>query len=355
MNKPIHPAVAEHVMEENERLRGLLRQLRALLANSSYRISGTAAFLHSIEAALSRQAEPKCSTCNDVGVVGHSMICPECEETWTPSVEPIEQVAAQTVYVECRECAGCGHIGINDSLDTNAACDRCAWIGPSPAEDTCPGCAADNVMSAACPKCGCIYRLLADAEIATRPAQTEQQPSTARQVLDLILEECRYWQGRDEARRGGFACLYAKAKEIADNAAPVAQTAPAQVTAAMWKAAHDSMESDGDLALALQEALNAAHGQTTPQPDQSGLVEALKRIQCLMADREAQALDGSQDRQLFVTILNIADAALSPSIPATYSCDYAGCCSKAYPGTSLCLAHHSPKNRAALSAQGASK
>ncbi|RMH97309.1 hypothetical protein EA795_19210 [Stutzerimonas nitrititolerans] len=75
---------------------------------------------------------------------------------------------------------------------------------------------------------------------ATRPAQTEQQPSTTQQVLDLILEECRYWQGRDEARRGGFACLYAKAKEIADNAAPIAQTAP--------------------------------------QPEQSGLVEALEEI-----------------------------------------------------------------------------
>lgn len=58
MNKPIHPAVAEHAMEENERLRGLLRDVRVLLANSSYRISGTAAFLHSIDAALSQQAEP---------------------------------------------------------------------------------------------------------------------------------------------------------------------------------------------------------------------------------------------------------------------------------------------------------
>ena len=55
-------------------------------------------------------------------------------------------------------------------------------------------------------------------------AQTEQRPAT-QQVLDLILDECRYWHGRDEARRGGFACLYAKAKEIADNAAATAQPA----------------------------------------------------------------------------------------------------------------------------------
>lgn len=56
------------------------------------------------------------------------------------------------------------------------------------------------------------------------PAQDEQQRSAAQKILDLIMDECRYWHGRDEARRGGFACLYAKAKEIVDKAAPIAQT-----------------------------------------------------------------------------------------------------------------------------------
>jgi hypothetical protein len=43
---------------EVERLRGLLREARVLLANSSYKISGTAAFLSSIDNALSQQADP---------------------------------------------------------------------------------------------------------------------------------------------------------------------------------------------------------------------------------------------------------------------------------------------------------
>ena len=34
------------------------------------------------------------------------------------------------------------------------------------------------------------------------------------QVLELIVDECRYWQGKDEARRGGFAILYAKVNEL---------------------------------------------------------------------------------------------------------------------------------------------
>ena len=93
-----------------------------------------------------------------------------------------QQVGQEPVYVECRECAGCGHVGINDSLETHSACDRCAWIGRSPAEDKCPGCAYENTMSAACPKCGCIYRLLADAEITT------PQPAPAQDVAGQPMQ-----------------------------------------------------------------------------------------------------------------------------------------------------------------------
>lgn len=109
------------------------------------------------------------------------------------------QDGQQTVYVECRECSGCGHVGINDSLEKNAACSRCAWIGPSPAEDTCPGCAADNVMSAACPKCGCIYRLLTDAEIYAPVAQTEQPEQS-----DWISVEDRLPDGH----KAEYLCLF---------------------------------------------------------------------------------------------------------------------------------------------------
>ncbi len=43
------------------------------------------------------------------------------------------------------------------------------------------------------------------------------QPAVQK-ILDLILDQCRYWHGRDEARRGGFAILYSAAKEVADAA-----------------------------------------------------------------------------------------------------------------------------------------
>lgn len=345
MNKPIHPAVAEHVMEENERLRGLLEELHPYVRGCSSELWDR------YHAALSKQSDPADTyTAVDMATAaaqgfrdGQAAVepAPAQDEREAPEVVAVLYKSGDVLTAE--EC------GI--------ALEVCAKV-------------ETPLMTVAQHE-----RIVASL---TRPAQTEQRPDikpgdphaqivtaggkrsdqdyvVVRRSLLEAIEACE-WQGEMAASSGNELRAVMAGRITYDlYAAPIAQTAPAQVTAAMWKAAHDSMESDGDLALALQEALNAAHGQTAPQPEQSGLVEALKRIQCLMADREAQALDGSQDRQLFVTILNIADAALSPSIPATYSCDYAGCSSKSHPGTSLCLAHHSPKNRAALAAQGASK
>ncbi|WP_312903765.1 hypothetical protein [Stutzerimonas nitrititolerans] len=53
MNKPIHPAVAEHVMQENEKLRGLLRRAKWKLWTSP-----GDTLRAEIEATLSQQAEP---------------------------------------------------------------------------------------------------------------------------------------------------------------------------------------------------------------------------------------------------------------------------------------------------------
>ena len=74
-------------------------------------------------------------------------------------------------YVEARECGACGHVGINDSSDTQAACKNCNWSGDSPKEDHCPGCAQNGTMTAACPKCGSQYSLLAERtlEVASAP------------------------------------------------------------------------------------------------------------------------------------------------------------------------------------------
>lgn len=55
---------------------------------------------------------------------------------------------------------------------------------------------------------------------------TPNRTHLAEQVLELILDECRYWQHKDEARQGNFAILYAAARELVDKA----QSAPEPVS-----------------------------------------------------------------------------------------------------------------------------
>lgn len=75
--------------------------------------------------------------------------------------------SAETGYVECRQCDRCNHTGINDSPGEKAACHNCDWTGDAPEQDKCPGCGEENCMAAACPKCGGVYRLIAESRISS--------------------------------------------------------------------------------------------------------------------------------------------------------------------------------------------
>lgn len=86
-----------------------------------------------------------------------------CAVKAAPPAVPVES------RYECRECDNCGHAGINDASTTEGACFSCEWSGPEPVEDKCPGCGDEGCMTAACPKCGARYRLVAELESATSP------------------------------------------------------------------------------------------------------------------------------------------------------------------------------------------
>ncbi|WP_313397078.1 hypothetical protein [Stutzerimonas nitrititolerans] len=212
MNKPIHPAVAEHVMEENEKLRGLLREM--INALRSDRDLGLWQCRQNEadrwEAALSQQAEPACDTCHGQG------------EVWTGETQHFHYFDFQPpepVMEACPECGG--------------------EAEPDPTQDEREAFALWSVThtNSGCTDTSGIHAFKAGAAWQrARPAQTEQRPSATQQILDLILEQCRYWHGRDEARRGGFACLYAAAKEVADNAAPVSQPAQTELVEALERA-----------------------------------------------------------------------------------------------------------------------
>lgn len=113
---------------------------------------------------------------------------------------PAPVAAPARVYVECRECSNCGHIGINDDAKGMAACNTCDWNGPSPKEDHCPGCGRDGTMTGSCPECGHGTKLIAEARIAAPAPASEAVAGVAEfkgefaQLRHQIAHWLRQWE-----------------------------------------------------------------------------------------------------------------------------------------------------------------
>lgn len=90
------------------------------------------------------------------------------------SAQPAPVVPEGSIYVECRQCDKCQHVGINDAAHGLAARHDCDWSGNEPEDDKCPGCKSENCMAAACPECGARYALIASEDVAAAPAQGQQ-------------------------------------------------------------------------------------------------------------------------------------------------------------------------------------
>ena len=144
--------------------------------------------------------------------------------------------APVSTYVEVRECSDCGHVGINDTDGSKAACNTCEWYGDSPREDKCPGCNRVGTMTAACPKCGSRTLLLAETHLlVAAPARSaEGVPVQAVQPSDALIEAVDAWFA-DNTGLGGCSD-----KDVAELAAifatqPAAQGLDAQLVAFIEK------------------------------------------------------------------------------------------------------------------------
>ena len=178
-----------------EHVTGLLREQRDILA--TWRDEGFGdVWVARIDAALSQQAEPsepKCRTCRDVGIIGHSTICPECADTWSPPVEQAEPAPAQDE---------------REAFESwSVSTDKYHPSGYNPHSD----------LSEA---------FHAGAEWQrTRHAQTEQQPVAFIDPADLE----RFSAGKMQAMT---VTIYASGSGLASvYAAPIAQTAPQPIHA----------------------------------------------------------------------------------------------------------------------------
>ena len=243
MNKPIHPAVAEHVMEENEKLRGLLEAALYYIPSNKTELRAL------IDAALSQQAEP----------------------TDTFTAVDMATAAAQ---------------GFRDG--------QAAVEPPAPAQDEREARALFEQMGLIADDEQCIQMLA--AALATRPAQTEQQP-----VSWQFYQDGKWWNGDDRIKdhRKNTEAAGIPVRDL--YAAPIAQTEqqpveqwqvrylPGQKVEERWwqdstaeRAAWCAEANAEQLAKGLPDVWEirkfyaAPIAQAAPQPEQSGLVEALE-------------------------------------------------------------------------------
>lgn len=183
------------------------------------------------------------------------------------------QTEQQPAYVECRECTDCGHVGINDAHQTDATCAMCDWSGPSPVEDQCPDCGNENVMGAACPKCSGRYRILAETHVAAPIAQTEQQPVAT-------VKYGGYTAGNHLVWERGAALPQLRAVAYLDIGSGGYIDLGSDLTNEQLEALPWGRHMLGIIGTHGAEGYVPAApiAQTTPQPEQSALVEALKAM-----------------------------------------------------------------------------
>lgn len=212
--KTIHPAIAEHVMEENEKLRGLLRLATDRWESWASEIIHTTPEYESelseiarVRAALSQQAEPVRS--------------PGTEDTASmDSNSEQEQFTAVDMATAAAQ-------GLRDGQ---------AAVEPAPAQDEREAEAAVKALLFSGRLVDSfLIRDICKAVLAARPAQTEQQP-----VSWQFYQDGKWWNGDDR---------------IKDH--------------------RKNTEAAGIPVRDLYDAPAAPIAQTAPQPEQSGLVEAI--------------------------------------------------------------------------------
>lgn len=232
------------------------------------------------------------------------------------------------VYVEARQCDECQHGGINDSATGVAACHECDWTGPEPEEDRCPGCQRENCMAAACPQCGGRYVLVASEEIAAPVAQAQQLNDLDKQCRDDVARAL----GLRPNQERGFAWSY------------------------LLASIKSCVKASGDSAQA-QHSVPAYVSYTT-QPAESLAGIALRQLKdesrwVEIRDINAHAFPDMRSHSYYPAGTVIKLPAAAPS--EKRSCEHAGCCNTAHPGTSLCIAHHSKKAQERLLAAAPGK
>lgn len=235
------------------------------------------------------------------------------------AAQPAPVVPEGSIYVECRQCDKCQHVGINDAAHGLAACHDCDWSGNEPEDDKCPGCKSENCMAAACPECGARYALIASEDVAAAPAQGQQVECQECERLRMQLTACGVValsntpESAAKARDMHSDYMSASCQDVmravdsemalrAELAALKAQQVGQELDELRRSCAEilgqdpETWPSHGSAPLAIASAL-ALTVSTTPQPAPAQDVTAVLKMARALSDRQADACNVDREDQ----------------------------------------------------------
>ena len=203
------------------------------------------------------------------------------------AAQPEPVVPEGSIYVECRQCDKCQHVGINDAAHGLAACHDCDWSGNEPEDDKCPGCKSENCMAAACPECGARYALIASEDVAAAPAQGQQVDSDASRCK-TIARLMEMVSQRDAELSALKAQQVGQEPAVPECVERIRTLLPRFEAGVNW--------TGEDAAELAEAAYDAAELLTTkPAPDQD--VTAVLKMARALSDRQADACNVDREDQ----------------------------------------------------------
>ncbi|MBX5563920.1 hypothetical protein ISE20_04320 [Pseudomonas aeruginosa] len=305
-----------------------------------------------------------CSECDGSGDGYVGELCRECDGSgWFVTPEQARAALAQP-SPKCATCGDTGQIVVSGphycgqfqppEYETEP-CDMCAQPSPAQAEVERPEVVArvmhsNPVALDQCAPLNANDELMTVAQHAASVARWAEMFNRVEQERDSALAEVeRLTRDRDD-------CLKARlhyATQLGEALARVAELENQDPVAHLRASDLERLNqpgiagSAGSLWNGPREGFVPLYAAPVAQAQHS-VPDELRAI-CMLVAETGIKYGGGRHRAVAADECRaVVNAVLNADLSVGRACEYAGCCEKAHPGTSLCIAHHSKKAREQL-------
>ncbi|HBO0937060.1 TPA: hypothetical protein L4E40_000537 [Pseudomonas aeruginosa] len=284
-----------------------------------------------------------CSECDGSGDGYVGEVCRECDGSgWFVTPEQARAALAQP-SPKCEFCGGTGEIsGVEGEYDwVNGPCPRCAYPAQAQAEQA----EAERPEAVA-------WRYGFSGGIVSDKACLDEWKSGGEYQSLMTVAQHERIVGELRAENERLANDRDRANQFANGAALEINAALARVAELETLQQVDEHVIEH---LSLQMDIAESNASSRRAQAQHSVPEELRAICMLVAETGIKYGRGRHRAVASDECRAVVNAVLNADLSVGRACEYAGCCDKAHPGTSLCIAHHSKKAREQLLAAAPGK